>query len=158
MVGALTHLLRDVEVGDLPVLFEHQRDPEANRMAAFRARERGAFVAHWTTKVLPDPAVRKKAIVDGEGRVAGNVVSFEQEGRRMVGYWLGREHWGKGLATAALAEFLAGETARPLFAIVAKHNVGSRRVLEKCGFTVDADLGWSDDAGAEEYRMKLERP
>jgi RimJ/RimL family protein N-acetyltransferase len=32
--------------------------------------------------------------------------------------------------------FLAIEKERPLHAHVAKHNPASRRVLEKCGFTV----------------------
>ena len=30
--------LREVTEADLPILFEHQREPEANRMAAFPAR------------------------------------------------------------------------------------------------------------------------
>ncbi len=33
-------LLREVEDGDLPILFEHWNDPEANRMAAFTAPDR----------------------------------------------------------------------------------------------------------------------
>jgi RimJ/RimL family protein N-acetyltransferase len=49
-----------------------------------------------------------------------------------VGYWIGREYWGKGVATEALSQFLAhAEVRRPLHAAVAKHNVGSIRVLEK---------------------------
>ena len=35
---------------------------------------------------------------------------------------------------AALREFLAHETTRPLHAFVAVQNVGSIRVLERCGF------------------------
>jgi RimJ/RimL family protein N-acetyltransferase len=134
--------LRDVREDDLAVLFEQQRDPDATRMAAFPARDREAFMVHWTTKVLGNPSVRKKvAIVDG--RVAGHVVSWDESGRRLVGYWIGKDYWGCGVATAALTEFLAQETVRPLFAVVAKHNAGSIRVLEKCGFVVvgeeDAD-------------------
>lgn len=45
----------------------------------------------------------------------------------------GKEHWGS-VATRALAAFLRLVTERPLHAHVAQHNVGSRRVLEKCGF------------------------
>ena len=33
-------LLRDVEEDDLTIFFEHQRDPVANEMAAFAARDR----------------------------------------------------------------------------------------------------------------------
>jgi hypothetical protein len=35
--------LREVRLGDLPILFEHQTDPEGARMAAFKSREREAF-------------------------------------------------------------------------------------------------------------------
>jgi Acetyltransferase (GNAT) domain len=71
-----------------------------------------------------------------DGVTAGNVVSFDQCGEREVGYWLGREYWGLGVATRALAAFLRIETQRPLTAHVARHNTASRRVLEKWGFTV----------------------
>lgn len=125
-------LLRDVIESDLPVFFEHQRDPEATRMADFPARDREAFDDHWE-RVLGDEALTAKTIVF-EGQVAGNIGSWEQDGRRLVGYWLGREFWGKGLATKALAELVQELGTRPLYAYVAKTNVGSIRVLEKCGF------------------------
>lgn len=128
-------LLRDVAEGDLSVFFEHQRNPVANRMADFPPRNWDAFVAHWT-KILADETVIKRTVLFN-GRVAGNVVSFEQECEQEVGYWIGREYWGKGVATEALSQFLAHvEVRRPLHAAVAKHNVGSIRVLEKCGFAV----------------------
>ena len=100
-------------------------------MADFPARDREAFDAHWE-RILGDEALTSKTIVF-EGQVVGNVGSWEQDGRRLVGYWLGREFWGKGLATKALAELIE-EFGRPLYAYVAKTNVGSIRVLEKCGF------------------------
>jgi hypothetical protein len=94
-------LLRDVAGGDLPMFFEHQRDPAANRMAGFPPRDRDAFLAHWK-KVLADGNIIKKTILF-DGRVAGNVVSFENRGEREVGYWIGREYWGRGVATEALS-------------------------------------------------------
>jgi RimJ/RimL family protein N-acetyltransferase len=125
-------LLRDVIESDLPLFFEHQSDPEATAMADFPARDREAFDAHWE-RVLADEALTKKTIVF-EGQVAGNIGSWEQDGRRLVGYWLGKEFWGKGLATKALAELIDELGTRPLYAYVAKTNAGSIRVLEKCGF------------------------
>jgi RimJ/RimL family protein N-acetyltransferase len=133
--GALDVRLRDVEHGDLPVFFEHQLDPEACAMAAFQPRDRDAFMVHWTTKILGDEAVVKRTVLFG-GRVAGNVVSFDQAGERLVGYWIGREFWGRGIASRALGEFLVHDATRPLRAYVAEHNVASIRVLEKCGFTL----------------------
>jgi RimJ/RimL family protein N-acetyltransferase len=125
-------LLRDVLESDLPVFFEHQSDPEATAMADFPPRDREAFDAHWE-RILADPALVKKTIVF-EDQVAGNAVSWEQDGRRLVGYWVGKEFWGKGLATQALTELIDELGARPLYAYVAKTNIGSIRVLEKCGF------------------------
>ena len=124
-------LLRDAVETDIPVFFEHQADPEAAAMAAFPSRERDAFDAHWQ-RVLAGPGIAKTIVF--EGRVAGNVLSWEQDGRRLVGYWLGKEFWGQGLATRALAELIDELGTRPLYAYVAKTNIGSIRVLEKCGF------------------------
>jgi len=126
-------------------LFEHQRDPDANRMAAFPARDREAFMSHWA-KILADEAIIKKAIVFG-GQVAGNVVSFELDGEREVGYWIGRSFWGQGIASEALSLFLHHDPTRPLYARVAKHNVASLRVLDRCGFRVsNDDDGWINPA------------
>jgi RimJ/RimL family protein N-acetyltransferase len=125
-------VLRDVTQGDLDAFFEHQRDPEATQMAVFPARDREAFDAHWR-KLLADDSITKKTIVQ-EGEVAGNIGCWESDGRRYVGYWIGREFWGKGLATRALGELVEEVAERPLHAWVATTNVGSIRVLEKCGF------------------------
>lgn len=140
--------LRDVTEGDLTILFEQQLDPEANRMASFPARDREAFTAHWT-KILGDANVTKKAILFN-GQVAGNIVCFEQSGRSKVGYWIGRNYWGKGIATKALSQFLGHVKTRPLYAHVAKHNVASIRVLEKCGFTICGEDKGPPGIGGEE--------
>ena len=71
-------VLREVVDSDLDAFFEHQRDPEANRMAAFPARDREAFDAHWR-RLLADDSLMKKTIVY-EGEVAGNVGCYEKEG------------------------------------------------------------------------------
>lgn len=150
--------LRDVAESDLPILFEHQNDPVANRMAAFTPRDETAFLDHWRTKILADPNVVKKAIVR-DGVVVGNIVSFEREGRREIGYWVGRDHWGRGIATEALRRFLECVTDRPVYAIVAKRNVASIRVLEKCGFVTESERrGSPGDRGpaVEERVMRLD--
>jgi RimJ/RimL family protein N-acetyltransferase len=146
--------IRDVLEGDLPILFEHQRDPAANAMAAFPARDRDTFFAHWK-KVLDDPSVITTTIT-ADGEVAGNIAAFERAGRRLVGYWIGRQYWGRGIATQALAAFLRQFRPRPVYAYVAKHNVGSIRVLEKCGFVVSEAPPPGED-GVEELLMVLVR-
>jgi RimJ/RimL family protein N-acetyltransferase len=129
--------LRDVEPEDLPVFFEHQRDAEAARTGNLRSREREAFDEHWAD-LLSDDDVDKLTITY-DGQVAGHLVAFEHKDRRVVGYWLGRRLWGRGIATRALAQFLDLVPTRPLYAEVSKANIGSIRVLEKCGFTLHAE-------------------
>ncbi|MDQ4075256.1 MAG: GNAT family N-acetyltransferase [Chloroflexota bacterium] len=129
--------LRDVTEDDLPIFFEHQLDSDATRMAGFPARDREAFMAHWT-KIMGDERITKKTILF-DGQVAGNIVSFEQSGEPHVGYWIGKPYWGKGVATKALSEFLRHVKARPLYAHVVKDNIASIRVLEKCGFTISSE-------------------
>jgi RimJ/RimL family protein N-acetyltransferase len=147
--------LREVTESDLPIFFEQQLDPDATRMAAFPARDREAFTAHWA-RILADASVIIKTIL-WDGQVAGNIVSFEQDGRREVGYWLGKAYWGRGIASQALSVFLDDINVRPLYAHVAKHNLASLRVLEKNGFTViGASAGISEvqDGKIEEYVME----
>ncbi|HKB20154.1 MAG TPA: GNAT family N-acetyltransferase [Gaiellaceae bacterium] len=139
-------VLRDVVDDDIEVFFEHQNDPEAVRMAVFPPRERDAFYGHWR-RILRDEDALAKTIVSGDD-VAGNIGSWSRDGRRFVGYWLGREFWGRGLATKALAEFVP-DLEKPIYAEVATTNPASIRVLEKCGFMVVGSTTEQDKAFGE---------
>jgi RimJ/RimL family protein N-acetyltransferase len=132
--GMVSVRLRGVESRDLPTLFEFQLDPEANRLAATNPRSEDAFNAHWQ-KVLEDPSVSVRVILVGD-LLAGSISCFESEGLDLVGYWIGREFWGQGVATRALELLLAQVLIRPLHARVAVANGASLRVLQKCGFTI----------------------
>lgn len=154
-MGTAEVRLRHVREDDLEIFFEHQEDPDANRMANFDARERDAFMGHWA-KIMRDESVVVRT-VEFEGGVAGNIVSWEHNGERDVGYWIGREYWGRGIATAALSAFLAEVDTRPLHAHVATHNVGSIRVLEKCGFEpTGGPMPVPGVEGVEELLLKLD--
>ena len=146
--------LRNVEANDLPLFFEHQRDPIAVAMVAFRSRDRAAFDQHWAKLLADDSLLKKTVIVDGE--VAGNIGSWTAEGKREVGYWIDRAFWGRGVATEALSAFLCLEQIRPLYAGVAKHNVASIRVLQKCGFKLSHSVEEaSNDADASHVLLTL---
>jgi len=150
-------LLRNVTESDLPIFFAQQLDPEATAMAAFPSRDREAFMAHWAKIMADDSNILKTLLFDGQ--VAGNIVSWEGSGEREVGYWIGKEYWGKGIATQALSEFLGYVKTRPLYAHVAKHNVASRRVLEKCGFRIfgmEWVLDMQGENRVEEFILKLD--
>ncbi len=147
--------LREVTQEDLPIFFEHQLDVEATRMAAFPSRDRDAFMAHWA-KIM-NKATNQTGMLNtilADDTVAGSVVYWEAAGDPNIGYWLGKTHWGKGIASAALAQFLTKIEARPVYAHVAKHNFASIRVLQKCGFQPSRAERGDGNAG-EELVMEL---
>jgi RimJ/RimL family protein N-acetyltransferase len=133
-------VLRSVTQDDLPIFFEHERDPAANYMAAFTAKDpsdRGAFDAHWA-KIRGDQSITIRTILF-DGQVAGHVASFGRSGELEITYWIGREYWGRGIATRSLAQFLKVVTECPLHARAAKDNIASIRVLQKCGFVTTGE-------------------
>lgn len=131
----MTVSLRDMQDSDLDHVFRFQQDDIANQMAAFTAEDpsdRPAFNQHWA-KIRANTAIILKTILSDD-IVVGNLSHFEMFGEPSVGYWIDRAYWGQGIATEALQQFLQIITTRPLYARVAFDNIGSIRVLEKCGF------------------------
>lgn len=151
--------LRDVTPDDLSIFFEYQQNPDANYMAGFTAKDpsdKAAFMAHWH-KILADDAVTLKTIIF-EGQVVGYVTCFEMFEQPNVAYWIGKDYWGRGIAKQALSQFLEQVKERPLYARVVKDNIGSRRVLEKCGFVISGeDKGFANarNAEVEEFILTL---
>lgn len=137
--------LRPVIESDLDTLYVQQCDPVANLMAAFAAREREPFMAHWAAIMRSEQTVLRTILCDDE--IAGHIVSWPQAGEREVGYWIGRSYWGRGVASAALAAFLKVESSRPLHAHTALHNIASQRVLVKCGFERSGEERYDDPGG-----------
>jgi len=127
--------LREVRSEDIPVFYEYQADPEANALAGVPSRDRDAYEAHWA-KLRTDQQVLLRTITTEDGAVAGQLLSFPRDGIREIGYWLGREFWGRGIATAALADFLPLVNERPVYGVVSEANIASRRVLEHNGFVL----------------------
>ena len=127
-------LLRPVLETDLPILFEQQLDPEAIAMSAYPSKDRGDFMRHWEG-ILNNKAITARTLVYKE-KIAGHIVCWKEKYEQQIGYWIGKQFWGRGIASAALAEFLQEVKLRPLYARVANHNLASKRVLEKCGFAL----------------------
>jgi len=152
--------LRDVTEADLPILFEHQRDPAANFMAAFTARDptdKDAYAAQWK-RILSDDTVSVKTIVF-QGNVVGSVAKFvdKEFGKPEITYWIGKEYWGTGLATKALSRFLGEIRVRPIYGRAAKDNIASIRVMEKCGFRISGQSkGFANARGKEIEEVILE--
>lgn len=72
----------------------------------------------------------------------GNIgFKFNEDGNvvKNIGYWLGESHFGKGFATEALnacLDFIGINfpNVKKVLAYTVDYNIGSQRVLEKCGF------------------------
>jgi RimJ/RimL family protein N-acetyltransferase len=130
--------LRPATEADFDALFELESDVVGADMIAFLPREPGdrdAFTTHWT-RIASDPDLITR-VIEADGGFAGYAVSFVVEGERQVGYWIARELWGRGIASAALVALVAELDQRPLWGSTAADNVGSQRVLTNAGFVFD---------------------
>jgi len=143
--------LRKTELADLEQLFLFQIDPEACYLAAFMAKDHADKEAYITkyTRLLSDPTINNCTILV-DGIIAGSVAKYVMEGDAEITYWIDKQYWGQGIATEALAEFLKIETTRPIYGRAAFDNIGSHKVLEKCGFVkIGTDRGFASARQAE---------
>ncbi|MHC4906718.1 MAG: GNAT family N-acetyltransferase [Planctomycetota bacterium] len=67
---------------------------------------------------------------------------LEQQYSAEIGYWIAEDHWGRGIGTEAVTKmtvyvFSEMKTVK-LSAPVYSPNKASMRVLEKCGYTLEA--------------------
>lgn len=136
--------LRPVREEDLERFLVYEHDPEAVRRSRFTPRPREAFLRHWRERILGDPDCLVRTVV-ADGEVAGNVGSWTQDGRRFVGYWLGRPYWACGVGTRALGLYLELERVRPLYADPFSGNAASVRLLEKHGFARAGTVRYGED-------------
>jgi RimJ/RimL family protein N-acetyltransferase len=154
--------LRPVRDEDLPVFHQHHVDVESRHMAAFvaaQAPDLASFVARFKSHLENPTNVARTIVV--AGRVAGHVLTWESEpGRPEVTYWIGREFFGRGVASRALELFLRHEQPiRPIHGRCADGNPASLRVLEKCGFVrVGEARDFAPGRGAEitEFVLRLD--
>lgn len=143
--------LNDTNVSDLEILFEFQTDAEANHLAAFTQKDsndKDAYVKKYT-KLLSDETVNNKTIFFNN-EIVGSIAKFEIEGEAEITYWISKDFWGKGIASKSLTQFLEIEKTRPIYGRVAFDNIGSQKVLEKCGFKkIGTEKGFANARGKE---------
>lgn len=128
-------VLRAVEDSDIPIFFKHQLDPFSSWQVAFTLKDptdEDAFNVH-IANALKDGTVIMRTIVVG-GDVTGYLTKYDINDKPQIGFVLGREFWGKGIATESAREFLSSFTQRPVYARTAFDNDASMRVLQKLGF------------------------
>lgn len=157
-------LLRPWREEDAERLYRLCRVPEIGAGAGFPPHESAEVSRAVIRNILSQPETY--AIVNrGTGEVIGScglILSLEgsdckQPGDAEVGYWIGRELWGWGFASEALGALIAHAGGalglKRLWGVIFPDNIGSRRVLEKAGFTFHhreetylAQLGTTCDA------------
>jgi ribosomal-protein-alanine N-acetyltransferase len=127
--------LRKTQHSDLDRLFDLQADDEAGYMAAFVSstwKDRDAYFAKWEG-FLADPDVNSWTILV-DGTITGSIGTYVMDGETQIGYGIGREYWGLGYASRALALFLKQVETKPLHGRAASDNIRSIKMLEKAGF------------------------
>ncbi|MET0953130.1 MAG: GNAT family protein [Aeromicrobium sp.] len=118
--------------------FRNAREPTA----AFPARERHEFMAHWTRLRGGDSLFERTVEVDGVA--AGNVGSWNEDGQQLLGYWFGRDRWGRGIATQALALFADDVSIRTPCGVASCMLAAARHPV----FRVQSqELGWVREDG-----------
>jgi [ribosomal protein S5]-alanine N-acetyltransferase len=160
MINDLQIQLRKSVIADLEFFFTFQLDPEANYLAAFTSKDPGDKTAYLQkyTKHLNDPTINNQTIIV-KNIIAGSIAKFEMRGEAELTYWIDKKYWGRGIATKALTEFLKIENTRPIFGRTAFDNIGSQKVLEKCGFIkISQDKGFANarQAEIEEFIYRLD--
>lgn len=131
--------LRRTTAADVPVLHAFELDEASNALAGTKPRDWATFQARWA-EILADPngmttGVTPRVIL-ADGVLVGAINIAPHGGQDSIGYWISKEHWGRGIATRAVALMLSEFTRRPLSATTAGHNHPSIRVLQKNGFEI----------------------
>ncbi len=133
--------LRRTTSADVRMLHAFELDEASNELAGTKPREWPSFQARWA-EILADPdgsttGVTPRVIL-ADGIIVGAVNISPSDGSDSIGYWIDREHWGRGIATRAVALMLSEFGRRPLYATTAGHNLPSIRVLQKNGFEIES--------------------
>jgi len=145
-------VLRPVLEQDLPELFAQQLEYAA------APDDRATFNLRWS-KILASSDVKVRTIVV-DGQIVGYVAQFHRSDKAEVSYCLGKQYWDNGFATYALRQFLGEIGVWPIYARVAKDNIRSVRVLEKCDFAILGEDRFTDALGrsVEEYLFAFGGP
>lgn len=142
-------VLRAWRAGDKPDLVRHANNRRVwrNMTHTFPHPYTAADADLWLA-IAANAGTSVQLAIEVDGQAVGGIGAIAGEGifsaTAQFGYWLGEEHWGRGIASAAaraLADRIGSEGlfAR-LEAQVFEWNPASMRVLEKAGFQRDAVL------------------
>lgn len=142
-------VLRPWQLGDRVELAVQANDRGVwrNLLAGFPHPYTESDADYWCTEgASAMPGLHLCVQVDGAvaGGIGVTTGTGTEEKTGQFGYWLGRQYWGRGIATCAASAMLAYIRTNMqlvrLQAPVFEWNTPSMRVLEKIGFTREAVL------------------
>ena len=120
--------LSKTTIEDLDALFQFQLDEEANYLAAFTSKDssdKDADIEKYS-KFLTDPTKNTQTIKANDA-IVGSIAKFEIDGDAEITYWIDKNFWGKGVATAALKQLLDARKQHDRSSDVSRiDNIGSQ--------------------------------
>ena len=143
-------ILRKVTVNDLDDLFNNWgSDVNTTKFLTFKTHSSKEdtmnFINNWINKY--EKGGLEWAIELKENHQVIGMISVDKSYKYKcveVGYSISSKHWNKGLITEALKEvvkYLLNECDYNVIeAIIPRNNIGSIKVAEKCGLTLEATL------------------
>lgn len=142
--------LRGYRPDDAPSLAAHadNRAIWRNLLDIFPSPYTLADAERWVNHCQTNDDGQAHFAIEVEGACAGNFTLRPPDSGNQdfleLGYWLGEAHWGRGVMTEAVAlgmDFAFAQLdCRRIEARAYGWAVGSQRVLEKCGFTLEGRL------------------
>jgi [ribosomal protein S5]-alanine N-acetyltransferase len=143
--------LRPLQLSDAPAIAKHANDVDVwrNLFDGFPHPYTLVHAESWcgTDSHSGDFGVVWGIVVDGEaiGCIGVRPEFGAQRCSAETGYWLGKAHWGKGIAAAALKATTQWTWANlpeieRLFAPIYARNPASQRVAQKAGYVLEARI------------------
>jgi [ribosomal protein S5]-alanine N-acetyltransferase len=134
-------VLRPMTLDDAADVFAYSADPAVLRYTTGTTPSRPEETQAWLEAALADSATHMWAILLRDSPTVIGAIEFGVPipGSGSTHYALGRSHWGAGLMTEAVEAVChwaldALPSMQDITTGVVAENVGSGRVLEKCGF------------------------
>ncbi|MEM7036443.1 MAG: GNAT family protein [Bacteroidota bacterium] len=162
--------LRPVRPSDLDSLVEVADNPNiaANMTDRFPhpyTREAGEAFLQFCMKNTPANILA----IDVDGKMVGAIGIHPEEDvyrkNAEMGYWLGEPYWGKGIVTRAVKQMVDYAFEHfDLVRIYARpygYNLASKRILEKCGFQLEAKFEktvFKNGELLDQYLFGIRRP
>ncbi|WP_328317773.1 GNAT family N-acetyltransferase [Streptomyces sp. NBC_00388] len=144
-------LLRPFTVADTEAVLQACQDPDIQRWTVVPSPYRREDAESFTRRMVPDgwragTSLAFAVLTREDGRLVGAISVFQrgQPGTWEIGYWVAKEHRGRGFAAEAVTVLthwsLRTLAAERLEWRAEVGNAGSRAVAEKAGFRIEGVL------------------